>query len=66
MQRTGAPETGPGGYEAEARQAQVLGERPRIEAIPNDEIGADAWTLVNTLRASAGAPPTDIMPALCA
>ena len=63
MHRIRAPETDRGGYEAEARQAQVVGDRPRIEAIPNDEIGADDWALVNTLRASAGAPPTDMMPA---
>lgn len=58
-----APETGRGGYEADARHAQVLGVGPRIGAIPNDEIDAEAWALVNTLRKSAGAPPTEVMPA---
>lgn len=62
MQRTRAPETDRGGYEADARHAQVLGDGPRIDAIPNDRIDADAWSLVNTLRESAGAPPVDVMP----
>lgn len=63
MRRMRAPEAAGGGYETDARHAQVLGDRPRIDAIPNDEIDADAWALVNKLRASAGAPPTDMMPA---
>lgn len=63
MQRTPPPQSRGGGYEAEARHGQVLGDRPRIEAIPNAEIDADAWALVNKLRASAGAPPTEVMPA---
>src|SRR4051812_37770268 len=51
-----ALETKDGGYEAGARHAQVLGGGPRIDSIPNEEIDAEAWTLVNQLRASAGAP----------
>jgi alkylhydroperoxidase family enzyme len=63
LQRIREPETGRGGYDADARHAQALGEGPRVEAIPNDQIDADAWSLVNMLRESAGAPPTDDMPA---
>ncbi|MCB2075327.1 MAG: carboxymuconolactone decarboxylase family protein [Novosphingobium sp.] len=63
MQRSREPETGQGGYEVAERHAQVLGSGPRIDAIPNDQIGAEAWNLVNALRESAGAPPTDDMPA---
>jgi alkylhydroperoxidase family enzyme len=62
LQRTRAPETGQRDYEISARHAQALGDGPRIEAIPNDQIGADAWSLVDTLRESAGAPPVDVMP----
>jgi 4-carboxymuconolactone decarboxylase len=62
LQRTRAPETGRGGYDADARHAQALGHGPRIDAIPNDQIDANAWSLVNTLRESAGAPPVDVMP----
>lgn len=63
MQRNREPETGSGGYEAASRHGQVLAGGPRIEAIANDRIDAQSWDLVNTLRAAAGAPPTDDMPA---
>lgn len=63
MQRNREPETGRGGYETAQRHGQVLADGPRIEAIPNDQIDAQSWDLVNTLRAAAGAPPTDEMPA---
>lgn len=63
MQRTREPETGPGGYQTAQRHHQVLADGPRIEAIPNQQIDAESWDLVNTLRAAAGAPPTDDMPA---
>lgn len=56
-------ETGQGGYDVQSRHAQVIGEAPRIEAIPNDQISQDAWALVNTLRESAGAGPIEVMPA---
>lgn len=63
MKRTREPETGRGGFETEQRHRQVLADGPRIEAIPNDQIDAQSWDLVNTLREAAGAPPTDEMPA---
>lgn len=63
MPRSQEPETLGGGYDAAERHAQVLGDAPRIAALANEEIDADSWTLVNTLRASAGAPPTTDMPA---
>jgi 4-carboxymuconolactone decarboxylase len=63
MQWTREPQTGHGGYETAQRHGQVLGDGPRIEAIPNEEIDAASWDLVNTLREAAGAPPTDEMPA---
>lgn len=63
MQLTREPETGQGGYEAAQRHDQVLGDGPRIEAIPNHQIDTASWELVNTLREAAGAPPTDDMPA---
>lgn len=63
MQHNREPETGRGGYETAQRHGQVLADGPRIEAIPNDQIDAQSWDLVNTLRAAAGAPPTDEMPA---
>lgn len=63
MRRSSAPVTGPGGYDAAERHERVLGGGPRIEALSNDQIGAESWDLVNTLRESAGAAPTDDMPA---
>lgn len=63
MPSTREPQTSGGGYDAAERHAQVLGDGPRIEAMPNERIDAASWDLVNTLRASAGAPPTDDMPA---
>jgi alkylhydroperoxidase family enzyme len=62
MQRTREPESGRGGFETEQRHRQVLADGPRIDAIPNDQIDAQSWELVNTLREAAGAPPTDEMP----
>jgi alkylhydroperoxidase family enzyme len=41
----------------------VLGAGPRIHAIPNDELDAASWDLVNALRESAGAGRADNMPA---
>lgn len=63
MQRAREPESGRGGFETEQRHRQVLADGPRIDAIPNDQIDAQSWDLVNRLRAAAGAPPTDQMPA---
>ena len=58
----GKPETGSISFDVAAREAQVVGEGQRIAAIPNEGIDRDAWDLVNAVRASAGAGPTDIMP----
>lgn len=57
------PSTEGGGYDTAERHAQVLGGGPRIEALPNEEIDQESWTLVNTLRESAGAGRTNDMPA---
>lgn len=58
----GQPETGAIAFDAAARQAHVVGEAPRIAAVPNESIDAESWDLVNRVRASAGAGPTDMMP----
>lgn len=58
----GTPETGSISFDIAAREAHVVGKGPRIEAVPNDRIDAESWALVNTVRGSIGAPPTDIMP----
>lgn len=60
---TRKPVTGQGGFETASRHRQVVGDAPRIEAIPNDQISQQAWSLVNRLRESAGAGPIDVMPA---
>jgi alkylhydroperoxidase family enzyme len=56
------PQTGSIAIDVEARQAHVVGEGPRIAPVPNAEIDQAAWDLVNAVRASAGAAPTDDMP----
>ncbi len=58
----GSPETGSISFDIAAREAHVVGTEPRIAAVPNDEIDAEAWELVNAIRASTGASKTDIMP----
>lgn len=58
----GKPETGSISFDIDARHRHVIGDGPRIAPVPNDQVGEDAWALVNTIRASAGAPPTDDMP----
>ena len=54
---TGAIET-----DIAARQAYVVGAAPRIAPLANDEVDAESRTLVNTIRASAGAGPAVIIP----
>ena len=58
----GIPETGSITFDVAAREAQVIGPGPRIAAIPNDEVDAEAWNLVNRIRASTSAGQTDVMP----
>jgi len=58
----GKPETGSISFDIEARQKHVVGDGPRIEAVPNDEIDAESWRLVNAVRAATGAGPIDVMP----
>ena len=58
----GKPETGSITFDVEARQKHVVGDGPRIAPLPNADIDQKAWDLVNAVRASAGAGPTDDMP----
>lgn len=58
----GQPETGAIAFDAAVRQAHVVGDAPRVAAVPNENIDAQSWDLVNRVRASAGAGPTDMMP----
>jgi 4-carboxymuconolactone decarboxylase len=58
----GNPQTGSISFDIEARQAHVVGDAPRISAVPNDEIEAEAWGVVNRVRASIGVGPVDEMP----
>lgn len=62
MERLREPQTGAAGYDATVRHAKVLGDAPRIDAIPNDEIDPDLLDLVNSLRESAGAGRVSVMP----
>lgn len=57
-----SPERGSISFDIAARQAHVVGEGPRIEAIPNEEIDEPSWELVRTIRASTGAGPIEVMP----
>lgn len=58
----GTPETSSTPFDIAARQAHVVGDGPRIPPLENHEVGAREWDLVNAVRKSAGAPPTDVMP----
>ena len=58
----GTPQTGSISFDIAARQAHVVGDEPRIAAIPNDEIDEQSWELVRRIRASTGAGPIAIMP----
>ena len=40
-----------------ARQAQTVGEGPRIEALADSEMSGEARAIVDAVRASAGAGP---------
>lgn len=56
------PKTGRIDVDVAARHAHVVGEGPRIAPMPNEDIDSDSWKLVNAVRASAGAAPTNDMP----
>lgn len=58
----GSPQTGNITFDITAREAHVVGDRPRIAAIPNSEIDAEAHALVTRVRAAAGAGPAAEMP----
>lgn len=58
----GTVETGSITFDIAARQAQVVGDGPRIAALPNDGIDQAARDLVTEVRAGAGAGPIDVMP----
>lgn len=45
-----------------AREAQVVGDGPRILAVPNEELDEASVELVNTIRASAGAGAVTVVP----
>jgi alkylhydroperoxidase family enzyme len=56
------PETGSISFDVAVRHALVVGEGPRIGAIPEDAVDEESLELVNRVRASAGSGPIDIMP----
>ena len=58
----GKPETGRIAIDVAARQAHVVGDGPRVAPRPNEEIDAEAFDLVNKVRAGAGAGPATDMP----
>jgi 4-carboxymuconolactone decarboxylase len=57
-----APQTGPIAVDVAAREANVVGEGPRVAPLPNEGIDDETWAVVNAIRASAGAGPTTDMP----
>lgn len=57
-----SPQTGSISFDIAARQAHVVGDGPRIAAIDNSDIDAEAHALVTRVRASAGAGPAAVMP----
>jgi 4-carboxymuconolactone decarboxylase len=49
-------------YDIAEREAHVIGDGPRIAAIPDDEMDTETRQIVNTIRASAGAGPAAVVP----
>jgi alkylhydroperoxidase family enzyme len=49
-------------FDIAARQAHVVGAKPRIAALPNDGIDQASRDIVTEIRAGAGAGPIEIMP----
>lgn len=58
----GTPETGAITFDVAAREAHVVGERPRIAALSNDEMDDEVKELVRAVRASAGAGEAAVVP----
>lgn len=58
----GDPQTGSISFDIAARQRHVVGNEPRIAAIPNEEIDEASWELVNRVRSAVGAGPIAVMP----
>ena len=56
------PQTGNISFDIAARHAHVLGEGPRVAAIPNEDVAPETFALINQVRAGAGAAPTTVMP----
>ena len=56
------PQTGSISVDVAARQAHVVGQGPRIDALPNDGIDEATHALVNRVRAGAGAPSVPVLP----
>lgn len=50
------------GDRVEARHAQVIGEAPRIAALDDSEMSAEARAIVDAVRVSAGAGPATVVP----
>ena len=57
-----SPQTGSISFDIPARQAHVVGDRPRIAALEDSEIDEESMALVNRVRAGAGAGPAVQMP----
>jgi 4-carboxymuconolactone decarboxylase len=49
-------------YDLAARQAQVVGQAPRIAALDDSEMSGEARAIVDAVRVSAGAGPAGEMP----
>lgn len=56
------PQTGSIDVDIAAREAHVIGEGPRIEPLPNDEIDAASRAICDRVRAGVGAGPVVILP----
>ncbi|MCT2398359.1 carboxymuconolactone decarboxylase family protein [Novosphingobium mangrovi (ex Huang et al. 2023)] len=50
------------GFDIAAREAHVVGDRPRIDAVAQDDIDEASRELVHAVRAGAGAPRIDEVP----
>ena len=50
MGQIGAPHTGKADFDIDAREAQVIGDTPRLSPLSEDEIGDDAKKLIEEIR----------------
>lgn len=57
-----APQTGSNDVDIRAREAHVVGEKPRIEPLDDAEMDASTREIVDRVRASAGAGPAAVVP----